>query len=374
MQFLLFASVFLLVMALLNMYTWRRFLRLLDYDHKGLLLAVPVLLFIGDVFFIADIVTDIIPDSPALYLLSSSFIGMTFMLFVVAVLYDMTLTVSRRVAVDHSRRKTLKLLFDITMLVAAVAYLLRGFSQGIRFPQTNRVKVAIHDFPFAQFNIVQLTDVHVGRTIKRDFIEALVKKTNALQPDLVVITGDLIDLPISEIEYDLYPLSKLKAPVYFVSGNHEYFHGVGEAVSYLRELGVRPLLNEHVVIGEDKQQFNLVGLNDWMGQRVNFYPPDIAKAYQGLDDSKPCVVLAHQPRMITEMAGVRCDLMLSGHTHGGQIFPFGLLVMAAQPYLAGLYQHNSRQQIFVSRGTGYWGPPLRFLAPSEITLLQLTPA
>lgn len=374
MQFLIFASVFLVVMALLNIYIWRRFLRVISHDKARYLIAIPIVLMLGDVFFIVDIATNIIPDSPALYFISSSFIGFTFMLFVIAVIYDLTITVSKRVQVDQSRRKTLKLIFDVTMLIAAFAYLLRGFSQGVQFPQLNRVKVKVKDFPFEKFNIIQLTDVHVGRTIKRDFIEELVKTTNALKPDMVVITGDLIDLPISQIEYDLYPLKDLNAPTYFILGNHEYFHGVGEALVYIKELGIIPLLNEHVVIGKGNQQFNLVGLTDVMGHRVDFYPPDPKAAYKNIDQNKACVVLAHQPRMITEMDEYRCDLMLSGHTHGGQIFPFGLLVMTAQPYLAGLYEHAVNRQIFVSRGTGYWGPPLRFLAPSEISQITLQSA
>lgn len=374
MRFLIFASVFLLVMALMNIYVWRRFLRKLSYDHKGYLLAIPIILMLGDVFFIADIATGIIPDSPALYLISSSFIGFTFMLFVIAVIYDLTITVSKRVPVNHSRRRTLKMVFDVTMLVAAFAYIFRGFSQGIQFPKINRVKVNIKDFPFERFNLVQLTDVHVGRTIKSDFIEELVKTTNALKPDMVVITGDLVDLPISQIEYDLYPLKDLNAPTYFIVGNHEYFHGVGEAVDYLKQLGITPLLNEHIEIGEGEKRFNLIGLTDVIGLRTDFLPPDPEAAYLNVDQSKSCIVLAHQPRMINEMDDYRCDLMLSGHTHGGQIFPFGFLVMTAQPYLAGLFTHAPNRQIFVSRGTGYWGPPLRFLAPSEISHINIQPA
>ena len=371
MQFLIFASVFLLVMTFLNVYIWRRFLRLLSYDKHGFLLALPILLMLGDIFFIVDIATNFIPDSPALYFISSSFIGFTFMLFVVAVIYDLTITVSKRVPVDHSKRRTLKLIFDVTMLVAAFAYL---FSQGIQFPGLNTINVKIKDFPLDKFNLVQLTDIHVGRTIKRDFIEKLVKATNALKPDMVVITGDLVDLPVNKIEYDLYPLKELNAPTYFIVGNHEYFHGLGEAVEYVKSLGIIPLLNEHVVIGEQDKQFNLIGLTDVIGYRTDFLPPDLDAAYSGLDQTKSCVVLAHQPRMITEMDDYRCDLMLSGHTHGGQIFPFGLLVMAAQPYLAGLYEHAKNRQIFVSRGTGYWGPPLRFLSPSEISQIFIQPA
>ena len=374
MQFIIFASIFLVVMTLFNVYIWRRFLRLISYDKSEYLIIIPIVLMLGDIFFIVDIVTNIIPDSPTLYFISSSFIGFTFMFFVVAVIYDLTVTVSKRVPIDHSRRRTLKLIFDVTMLVAAFAYIFRGFSQGIQFPEVNRVRVKVKDFPQDTFNLVQLTDIHVGRTIKRDFIEQLVKATNDLKPDMVVITGDLVDLPIRKIEYDLYPLINLIAPTYFIVGNHEYFHGVGESVEYIKHLGIIPLLNEHVVIGEGNQQFNLVGLTDVIGTRTKFLPPDPDAAYLNADQNKSCIVLAHQPRMIDDMDGFRCDLMLSGHTHGGQIFPFGLLVMAAQPYLAGLYEHAPDRQIFVSRGTGYWGPPLRFLSPSEISQIVIQPA
>lgn len=358
-------------MALMNVYIWRRFLRKISHARVHYLVVIPILLMLGDLFFIFDIVTGIIPDSPVLYRFTSSFVGMTFMLFVVAVIYDLSITVSRRVPVNQSRRRMLKLVFDVTMLVAAFAYLLRGFSQGVKFPELNRVKVKIKDFPHTDYNLVQLTDVHVGRTIKRDFIQQLVAATNALKPDMVVITGDLVDLPVSQIEYDLQPLENINAPTYFILGNHEYFHGAGEAIALIRELGITPLLNEHEVIGKGDKRFNLVGINDVIGASTGLYPPDTKQAYEGVDQSLPCIVLAHQPRMILQMEKYRCDLMLSGHTHGGQIFPFGLLVMTAQPYLAGLHTHTPGQQIFVSRGTGYWGPPLRFLAPSEISQLVI---
>lgn len=374
MNFYIFASVFMLVMTLLNIYIWRRFLRLLTHGIGRYLVIIPIILMLGNLFFVVDIVIPIIPDSPALYMISSSFVGITFMLFVVAVVYDLSITVSKRVPFDQSRRRTLKIIFDVTMLIMAFSYLLRGLSQGIKLPVINRVRVKVKDFPLPRFSIVQLTDVHVGRTIRRDFIEHLVQETNRLQPDMVVITGDLFDLPASQIEYDLYPLKDIQAPTYFILGNHEYFHGPGEAIVYMRELGITPLLNEHVVIGEGDRQFTLVGINDVIGARTGMFPPDAAVAYDGVDQDRPCVVLAHQPRMILEMDDYRCDLMLSGHTHGGQIFPFGLLVMTAQPYLAGLYQHSADKQIFVSRGTGYWGPPLRVLAPSEISQIVIQPA
>ena len=372
MGFFVFATIFLLVMALMNVYLWRRFLRKLGHSPRRALIVVPVLLMLGNIFFIIDAATDIVPDSPRLYMISSAFIGVTFMLFVIAVAYDLTLSVSRRVPLDHSRRRFIKLVFDVTVLIMAVAWLLRGLAQGIRRPPVQRVAVRVRDFPHDEFSIVQLSDIHVGRTIRRDFIEYLVVQTNALKPDLVVITGDLVDLPVARIEYDLHPLKDLQAPSFFILGNHEYFHGPGEALAFVRELGITPLLNESVIIGKGGSRFNLVGLNDLAGARSGLFPPDVAAAWAEVDETLPCIVLAHQPRMINELGDRRCDLMLSGHTHGGQIFPFGLMVMAAQPYLAGLHTHTSDRQIYVSRGAGYWGPPLRVLAPNEISHIVIS--
>lgn len=293
------------------------------------------------------------------------------MLFVVATLYDLVVTISRRVPFDHERRQFIKVIFDISMLIAAMSYLLRGLSQGLKFPETNYVRVSIKDFPVARYSIVQISDVHVGRTIKKDFIEALVAKTNQLNPDMVVITGDLVDLPIERIKDAIAPLQQIKAPAYFILGNHEYFHGATAALEFIQGLGIRPLLNESTVITTALGTFNLVGVNDLVGERLGILPPDFAAAFAKIDPAKATIVLAHQPKSILRVDQYRCDLMLSGHTHGGQIFPFGLLVMVDQPYLTGLHQHSSDKQIFVSRGTGYWGPPLRILAPSEITHLEI---
>lgn len=374
MRFVIFSVVFLSVMAAANFYIYRRFFRRLSPELRRYGWLIPTVLMLGEVFFVWDIATGMLPDSPLLYLLSSSFVGITFMLFVVATFYDLSITVSRRVPFDKDKRRTIKILFDVTMLIAAFSYVGRAFANGVREPQLNRVSVDIPDFPQPGFRILQLSDVHVGRTLRRPFVQQLVERANALAPDMVVITGDLVDLPISSISEDLAPLTQLQAPAYFITGNHEYFHGVESVISHMRSLGVTPLLNESQLITTVGGSFNLLGINDQVGKRIGNLPPDIEAAYQDVDESLPCLVLAHQPKTILQLDEQRCDLMLSGHTHGGQIFPFGLLVMIDQPYLAGLYRHDEKRQIFVSRGTGYWGPPLRLMAPSEISLLTINRA
>jgi predicted MPP superfamily phosphohydrolase len=374
LQQLIFVSVFLTVMALTNLYVYRRFFRQLSpiFHRVGAILMSIIML--GEFLFVLDTLAGLVPSSLSIYIVTSVFIGSTFMLFVVALVYDLIITTSRHVPFDQERRRTIKVIFDITMLVAAAAYLLRGFSQGAKPPVINDVIVRIKDFPFNGYTIVQLTDIHIGRILKGDFVADLVSRTNEMQPDMVVITGDLFDMPAAAIKDDLQPLKNFNAPCYFITGNHEYFHGVEANLELMRSLGIRTLTNQHIVLGNQHGKFNLVGINDLVGNRLGILPPDVEAAYAGLDPSRATIVLSHQPKSITLVKEKRCDLMLSGHTHGGQIFPFGLLVKVDQPYLAGLYDHTEQQQIFVSRGTGFWGPPLRVLAPSEISRIVITSA
>jgi predicted MPP superfamily phosphohydrolase len=301
----------------------------------------------------------------------SSSIGITFLLFVISLIYDFNLTLFKKVPYQENRRKFIKLVFDATMLVLAISYLFKGLKGGLSKPILNTININIKGFSTQDYTIIQLSDIHVGRTLQKAFVEELVQRTNAESPDIVVITGDLIDQEISTIKEDLAPLKNIKAATFFTLGNHEFFHNVDEIIPFIRSLGITVLINENISIKKDDVHFNLIGLSDEIGSRVNHLPIDVNNAYKGIDPKIPSIVLAHQPKSILRLSKKPCDLMLSGHTHGGQIFPFGILVMIDQPYLAGLYQHNENQQIFVSRGAGYWGPPIRVLAPSEISKIVI---
>ena len=371
---LVFIFIFISVLALTNYYVYKRFFSQLSPRFHKIGALLILIIMAGETALIIDMVFSFIPKSLILYMTLSAFIGFTFILFAVTLIYDLTISVSRQVPFNQERRRTIKVIFDTAVLFGTASYLWRGFSQGAKLPEVNDVIVRIKDFPFTGFTIVQLTDIHIGRTIKHDFMENIIAQTNSLRPDMVVITGDLCDLPPEKISYDLEPLKSLKAPTFFVTGNHEYFHGVEAILKKVESLGIKPLTNKSILFGNNEQNFNLVGLNDLTGERFGTRPPDVEAAYSGIDQSKPTIVLSHQPKSISLVEGRRCDLMLSGHTHGGQIFPFGLLVILDQPYLDGLHQHTSDQQIFVSRGTGYWGPPLRIMAPSEISRIVITQA
>jgi predicted MPP superfamily phosphohydrolase len=220
--------------------------------------------------------------------------------------------------------------------------------------------------------IVQLTDLHVGPTIGRAFMEDVVRRTNELRPDLVAITGDLVDGSVERLRHAVAPLGQLRAThgVYFVTGNHEYFSGAGPWMAELERLGIQVLRNQRVGIGTGAGGFDIAGIEDWSAGRLGGTGPDLAAALAGRDPSRPVVLLAHQPRAVVEAAQLGVDLQLSGHTHGGQIWPFTYFVKLQQPYVAGLHQHGPTQ-IYVSPGTGYWGPPMRLGTRAEITRITL---
>lgn len=221
--------------------------------------------------------------------------------------------------------------------------------------------------------LVQLSDVHVGPTIGRGFIEMIVAQCNALKPDAVLITGDLVDGSVAQLAEHVAPLAKLKSRygTFFVTGNHEYYSGVEEWEVELRRLGIRVLRNERVSLG-DAVTIDLAGVDDHTAARhTPGHGPDTRRIITGRDPDKALILMAHQPKEIVLASEAGVDLQLSGHTHGGQLWPFTALVGLVQPYMAGLYTHDPKTQIYVSRGTGYWGPPMRLLAPAEITKIVL---
>jgi uncharacterized protein len=238
-----------------------------------------------------------------------------------------------------------------------------------------RVEITLARLPKALSGtrIVQLSDVHVGPTIHRDFIETIVARSNALNPDLVAITGDLVDGTVEDLAEHVAPLAKLRAKygVYFVTGNHEYYSGAEEWCTELRRLGIRVLRNERVSIGTDSASFDLAGTDDHSAKRFGGgHGEDLPKALAGRDPERELVLLAHQPKTILQARDYGVGLQLSGHTHGGQIWPWTYLVRLQQPVVAGLAQFG-KSLVYVSSGTGYWGPPMRLGAPAEITELVL---
>jgi predicted MPP superfamily phosphohydrolase len=250
-----------------------------------------------------------------------------------------------------------------------------GVWSAIRPVEVKRVAVRLKKLPesLSGLRLVQLTDMHVGLTIGGDFVEDVVRKVNALEPDIVAITGDLIDGSVDDLGHAVAPLGEIRAKLgtYFVTGNHEYYSGADSWLAFLRGIGIRVLRNEHVELTKNGAAIHVAGVDDWTAHQFgNGHGADMGRALGGRDVSKPVVLLAHQPVHFDEARAHGVDLQISGHTHGGQIFPFGFLTRLAQPFLSGLHERGD-SQIYVSSGTGYWGPPMRIAAPAEITLIEL---
>lgn len=222
----------------------------------------------------------------------------------------------------------------------------------------------------ARYRIVQLSDIHVGPTIGRGFLETIVEQVNALDADAVVITGDLVDGTVERLREHVAPLAGLRSRdgTFFVTGNHEYYSGADEWVAHLGTLGVTVLANARVSLA--RAALDLAGVHDHASKGFPGHGEDVPKALAGRDAGRACVLLAHQPKTVLESARHGVDLQLSGHTHGGQLFPFAPFVRLQQPYVSGLHVHEGTH-LYVSNGTGYWGPPMRVGAPAEITVLEL---
>lgn len=248
-------------------------------------------------------------------------------------------------------------------------------AQGLGRLVTKRLDVTLPGLPAALdgFTIAQLTDLHLSAMRHGTWVREVVARTNALKPDLIAITGDLADATPGQLAAEVQLLQQLKAPhgVFFVTGNHEYFIALHDWLAQLEAIGIRVLRNERVTIERDGASFELAGVDDHEGRR--FHPdhgPDLARAMRGHDPQRASVLLAHQPRIIGDAAAHRVGLVLSGHTHGGQIWPWNYLVYLQQPFVSGLHERDGTQ-IYVSEGTGFWGPPMRLGSTAEITLVSL---
>jgi predicted MPP superfamily phosphohydrolase len=262
-----------------------------------------------------------------------------------------------------------------------VGIALTGVGVGLRTalagPRVVHQRFEIASWPDALdgFRIVQISDIHIGPILGRQFAADLTAQVNALDPDLVVVTGDLVDGNADLLADEVAPFAGLRGRhgVYFVTGNHDHYSGANPWVDRVASLGMRPLRNERVEIREGDAAFDLVGVDDHHAHFVGDGREDLARAIEGRDPSRPAVLLAHDPATFKSARREALDLQLSGHTHGGQIWPFAWFVRLATPWVAGRYREG-RAQLYVSRGTGFWGPPLRLGAPAEITEITLHPS
>ena len=222
--------------------------------------------------------------------------------------------------------------------------------------------------------IVQISDLHVSHSLGAEQVQRLVDQVQALKPDLIAITGDLVDGPLKDLRGSVAPLAQLSAPlgVHYVTGNHEYFWGVQGWLQELGSLGFEMLTNQHRSLDHQGAKLLVLGVNDYAADRLgDGQGPDLAQAMADAPRSDFTLFLAHQPQAYVMAETAKADLFLAGHTHGGQFFPFQYLVGFFHRYYRGLYRHSDSLWVYIHSGSGYWGPPTRLGVPPEIALLEL---
>jgi uncharacterized protein len=383
-------AITLAVLGLINFYLYRRLIRDTRLAGRAKLAAIAALVLVQAPMVIVRLAGGAGPPSvqgamawPVF--LGWAIFGLTFVgllaIDVVKLVAWIGTRIARRLArreagpANPSRRQALARIGGGVVLTTVGAQVAVGARGALSDPDEVTVEIVLDRLPPALdgYTIVQLSDVHIGATIGRDQIAAIVAQTNRLGGDAIAITGDLVDGSVAELAPAAAPLAELRAPdgVFFVTGNHEYYSGADAWVAHLRTLGIRVLRNERVELVRGGVAFDLAGIDDHAAHHYAGHGADLPKALAGRDRSRALVLLAHQPRQAHVAAQHDVDLQISGHTHGGQLWPWHYIVKIQQGgLLAGRYTIG-RTQLYVSRGTGYWGPPLRVGAPAEITRIVL---
>ena len=374
--------LFVLV-SLLHLYIGWRLVPDMPFGVPGMLLTVFLLALSLTVLPFAEYARRNKQNPCADHLAGSGFLAMGFFstLLVLTLLREVVMLAGMAASgflIDASGFGQLRAWSAGAVPVLAVFVTIVGFINARRRAEVRTVEIPIAGLPAGLhgFTIVQITDIHVGATIKHGYVTRIVDAVNALEADVIAITGDLVDGSVGRLSRHTEPLGRLSARygTFFVTGNHEYYSGAHAWIAEIRRLGVSVLLNEHVVIEHFGESVVLAGVTDLSAHHFDpaHRSDPVAALVGAAEDAAVKVLLAHQPRSAFAAAKAGFHLQLSGHTHGGQFFPWNFVVKLLEPFAAGLHRLDDLW-IYVSRGTGYWGPPKRFGAPSEITLLKLVP-
>ncbi|MDA3967340.1 metallophosphoesterase [Helicobacter sp. WB40] len=360
-------SVFLLMHVFVYLFFFKRAVR-----RNGILICLRIFLIVNYCGILGYFFGRYYSDIPqVLYFLLSLPVGVIFILFVSMLVYNILSLLPK---FSTKRRAFFEDCVNYGSGIFTLSYLGYGIFEGALKPEVKEVDISLG--LAKNLKAIQISDLHIGGLIEESVVGGLVDRVNSFGVDIIFLTGDIIDANTSKVKKALDELGSLKATlgVYFVVGNHEYFHDISNLLPILRSFGIKILENENVIISKDGiELLNVCGVYDLFGRRIKTLEPNLNEALKNRNKNLPSLLLAHQPKFALEVdESHNVDLILSGHTHGGQIFPFRFLVTLDQPYLQGLYNHNKKTKIYVNKGTGFWGPPIRILARAEITYFNFS--
>lgn len=277
--------------------------------------------------------------------------------------------------IDPAKKESVLYTFHVAVFIFSILLTGFGLTETLMGPTVKEVIVKVKNLPSSLqgLKIAQISDLHVGPTIRKDYVEKVVGLVNATNPDLVIVTGDLADAKVVSIENDLQPLSELKPKYdkFYVTGNHEYYWDPLNFVKKMSELGFQSLVNENRVIQIGDSKLLMAGVTDPMGSLLSTeHTPNLRKAAMTNETTQFKVVIGHRPDVSVEAEPLGFNLQFAGHTHAGQFFPFSLFIGLAHEYTRGLYRRGN-MWIYINPGTGYWGPANRLGVRAEITLVKL---
>ena len=376
-QLVTFLTVFALILATLHFYLYQRIAYYLQLDTPQRALLAATFGLLALLVLLVLPLSRMLPRTLARVLawVAYPWMGLGFLLCTGFLLTDCVWLIANLLGIGAAPTASLQRDFGVAALGLIGCLGVYALWRALGPVRTREVTVHLKKLPptLDGLRLAQISDIHIGPLLGGRWLRRVVARVNALEADVVAITGDLADGSVSELRAHVAPLGELRARhgAYFVTGNHEYYSGVEAWCGHVEDLGITVLRNRHVSIGVAGEGIDIAGVDDWSSRHAP-RGHDLSAALRGRDASRPLVLLAHQPLSMHEAAAHGVDLQLSGHTHGGQIWPFTYFVYLQQPIAQGLFQYpDADLQIYVSPGTGFWGPPMRLGAWPEITCITL---
>ncbi|ARE80503.1 metallophosphoesterase [Campylobacter helveticus] len=370
MLFLVFSFGVALIFGLANIYIYKRLvLKFITLKYLRKLFAfVLFMLFFAQAFFMVFRSSEYLND--VWYSFFASLYAPTYCFFFITLILDFLRFVLAMLGKTFMKIASfVKVAFEIFVLALGAFLTYFSIYSAIKVPEFSEVDIIIPHLE-KELKIAMLTDIHLGKNLHENFLSDIIEKVSSKNVDMVVIVGDLVDTNPNDLKPYISKLNDLKSSygTFYALGNHEYYHGINEVLELLKtQTNMKILVNDAIDLGFA----NIAGVGDLAGLRKGILAPDLARAKVDLNLSKPSILLAHQPKTALLYDVSDFDLILSGHTHGGQVFPFALLVKLQQGFVSGLYVLSEKTQLFVSRGAGFWGPSLRTFSQSELVILNL---